>query len=88
MTPFGDLGGVLDSSREMAQGLDHLLLGFEKELIRGELEPSGVMDGFAGLDAEEDVMGANVLAVQIIGNVVGSDDLGWRAAGSCPEFPG
>ena len=66
-----DLGGVGAGLRHHREQLVHLLGALEVELVGLELHPVGVLDGLAGLDAEQDLLHPGVLPAQVVGVVGG-----------------
>ena len=68
---FGDLGGVGAGLRHHREQLVHLLGALEVELVGLELHPVGILNGLAGLDAEQDLLHPGVLPAQIVGVVGG-----------------
>jgi hypothetical protein len=56
----GDGEGVFDGAVQVAEEADHLIGGLHVELVAVEAEAALVAEGFAGLDAEEDVVGGVV----------------------------
>ncbi len=77
---FGDgLGAV-------SKGSFHLLRRLEIELVGGKAEAAGVVDGLAGLDAEEHLVGLGLLAIQVMA-VVGGDERDGKLPGKLLEAP-
>ncbi len=68
---LGNGDGVRDRLGHMGKGLLHLLRRLHVKRLRGELHPVRVLHGFAGLDAEEGIVGLVVLHVQIMAVVGG-----------------
>ena len=71
LTAFGNPAGVFNGFRHGPEGFGHLPGAFEIELIGPELEPLGVVDGLSGLDAQQDIMGLDVVLVQVVAVVAG-----------------
>ncbi len=70
---LGDLQGGVAGLREIGEELPHLLGRLHVELLRVELEAIGVGQHLPRLlDAEQDVVGAGVGALRVVG-VVGGD---------------
>jgi len=57
---------IFHGSGEFLEIVDHLLLGFKVELIGAELKTITVIDGFTGLHAQQDIMGADIVFIQIM----------------------
>ena len=67
----GDIqGGFHGAGKFTKRGL-HLGPGLEEELVGAKLEAVGVVDGLAGLDAQQHVMGAHVFLAQVVAVVGG-----------------
>ena len=78
LAALGDLQGVVARVREVPEQLAHLLGGLEVELVRVELEALGVLQGGAGLHAQQRRVGLGVLrvgVVQVVGGHQGQVEL-------------
>ena len=64
-----DLRRVLEGLVQLREARAKLLLRLDVEFVGGELQAVGLVDGLAGLDAEQDVLHNGVLAAQIVGVV-------------------
>jgi hypothetical protein len=69
---FGDGEGALEGIGEIAEDFKHFGGGFVEELVGGELHAVGFGEGLAGLDAEEDFLGAGVGVAEVVA-IIGSD---------------
>ena len=61
-----DPGRVLQRPGEIGEKVRHLLRRFEIQLVGSKLEPFGIVDRFAGLDAEQHIMGVHILLVEVV----------------------
>ena len=68
---LGDFGRVGASLRHHGEQLVHLVGGLDVEFIGLELHAVGVLNGLAGLDAQQDALHLGVLFAQIVGVVGG-----------------
>ena len=71
LTLVCDLLGVLTGFRYHREEIVHLVGGLDVELVGLELHPVGVLNGLAGLDAQQDALHLGILFPQVVG-VVGS----------------
>ena len=69
---LGHADRVLDRVLVVGEGLEHLLPALHVELVGVELHPLGVGEFFAGLDAQQDVVGFGVLLAGVVGVVGGN----------------
>ena len=67
-----DLLGIFQSVLVAHKQRRHLLLAAEVEVLRLVAHPVFIVHRFAGLDAQQDVMGLGVLLPKIVG-VIGAD---------------
>ena len=67
-----DLLGVFQCALVAIEQRRHLLLAAEVEVLRLVAHPVFIVHRFAGLDAQQDVMGLGVLLPEIVG-VIGAD---------------
>ena len=67
-----DLLGVFQCALAALEQLRHFLLAAEVEVLRLVAHPVLIVHRFAGLDAQQDVMGLGVLLPEIVG-VIGAD---------------
>ena len=67
-----DLLGVFQCALVALEQRRHLLLAAEVEVLRLVAHPVFIVHRFAGLDAQQDVMGLGVLLPEVVG-VVGTD---------------
>jgi len=74
-----ELQGDITAGRDLPRGSQYLGVGeepghlrraFEIELVRLELHAARGVDGFAGLDAQQDVMGPGIFGLEVV-HVVG-----------------
>src|SRR3990170_5730602 len=77
---LGNLPCIDDRLRQVGEGPVHLFRGFQVELIRRELQPLCIRDVSACLDAQEDLVGAGILPLQIVAIPCGND---WRIEPLC-----
>ncbi len=68
---LGDLCGVGAGLRYHGEQLVHLVCGLDVEFIGLELHAVGILNGLAGLDAQQDALHLGVLFAQIMGVVGG-----------------
>ena len=68
---FGDGQGVADRLGGIVEGGGHLLRRLDVELVHRELHVGRVAHGLAGLDAEQHLVGAGILPVQVVAVVGG-----------------
>ena len=71
LTLVCDLLGVGAGLRHHCEQIIHLIGGFDVKLIGLELHPVGVLNGFSGLDAEQDALHLGIIPPQIVGVVGG-----------------
>ena len=74
VAPPGHLQGVGHRLGTVGELARHLVGRLEVELVGGEAEPLGIVDGAAGLDAEQDLVRVGLLAVEVVA-VVGGHQL-------------
>ena len=80
----GDLDGALHRSRAKFEPLHHLVGGFYIELIGVDLQPVGFVNGLAGLNAEQDIVGVIIGALAIMA-VIGRHHRNRRILGQLDE---
>ncbi len=85
IAPFGDSERVVARVRPLGEQRAHLLGGLEVELLRVELEPSGLVDLGVRLDAQQRVVRAGVRPLRVV-EVVGRDERGAEPAGQLDEL--
>ena len=81
IAPLGDLDGLIQKNRDFTKNTIHLLAGLEIKLIRVKLHPIRIVDGFARLNAQKNVMRAAIIFVHVVA-VVGSSRPDARALGN------
>nr|WP_233542636.1 hypothetical protein [Kocuria tytonis] len=87
LAALGDLQGVVAGLREVPEDLPHLLRGLEVELVGVELEALGVLQGGAGLNAQQRGVGLGVLRVGVV-QVVGGHQGQVQLPGQAQQVPG
>src|SRR5699024_3967902 len=68
---LGDFDGIGAGLRHHRTEIVHLIGGFDVELVGLELHLVGVLDGVAGLDAEQDLLNPGVLLAEVVGVIGG-----------------
>ena len=68
---LGDLDGIGEGFRHIAEELGHLIPAFDIELLGGEFQRLLIIDGVAGLDAGEQKLHAAVLFFEVVGVIGG-----------------
>src|SRR5205085_793509 len=63
---FRDREGLIENRRNLAKNAVHFLTRLEVELIRIKLHAVWIVYRLAGLDAQEDVMGAAIVLTHIV----------------------
>ena len=71
VTLFGNFGGILAGFRHHGEQLVHFVCRFDIELVGLELHFIRILNGLAGLDAEQDALHFGILLAQIVGVVGG-----------------
>ncbi len=69
---LGDLPGAVDRVFELAEQLHHFVARFQIEVRRVPAHPVRVVHHFAGLDAQQDLVRARIVAPQVV-RIVGDD---------------
>ncbi len=80
---LGDVPGTVEGVLHVAEEAEHFLARFQVELGELELHALRVLHGLAGLDAEQDFVGARIAAlhvVRVVGGHHGDAGLGGQAA--------
>ena len=72
VTLFGNFGGILAGFRHHGEQLVHFVCRFDIELVGLELHFIRILNGLAGLDAEQDALHFGILLAQIVGVVGGA----------------
>ena len=67
----GDIHRIADSIRVGLKKGMHLVFGFKIKLIGSEFQAVGIMNGFTGLDAQQNIMGTHILSVQVMAVIAG-----------------
>ena len=65
----GDQGGVLNSLGAIGEQLQHFRFAFQIKLLGLEFHPLGIVHGFAGLDAQQNVLHMGILFPEVVGIV-------------------
>ena len=71
VTLFGNFGGILAGFRHHGEQLVHFVCRFDIELVGLELHFIRILNGLAGLDAEQDALHFGIFLAQIVGVVGG-----------------
>ena len=69
--PAGNGERIFDGAGVILKGGLHFRRGLEVELVRAEPEAVALVDGFAGLDAQQHIVGPHVLLFQVMAVVAG-----------------
>ena len=73
VAPLGDFDGLEHRRRQLAEEPRHFLRGFDVQLLGREPHALRILERFAGLQAEQDVVGLGVVAFEVVA-VVGRDE--------------
>ena len=71
VTLFGNFGGIFAGFRHHGEQIIHFVCRFDIELVGLELHLIRILNGLAGLDAQQDALHLGILPAQIVGVVGG-----------------
>ena len=72
ITPLGNSPGIGKGFLTARKKLPQLLFAFQIEFVRGKPHPVGIINGLAGLDAQQHILHGCIFFAQIMG-IVGDD---------------